>query len=706
MTFLAQSDRAECGLACLGMVASHHGAELDLFDLRERFAISANGTNLLRLMEHARALGFVARPMRAEIGSLPKIALPAILHWDLNHFVVLSKAGRRAEIFDPAKGIILLEWGEFSRHYTGIALELTPSPDFAPMRSAGRVSLKVLAGRIHGLSGSLLQLIGLALIVEATALVIPLQLQLQFDHALPNGDTNLIVLIAAAMTAVLALQTVTSLARSWTISWFGSTLNAQWVINLFAHLLKLPTDYFQRRHVGDIVSRFYSIRQIQTKLTAGFVEAVLDGFMSLGALCIMIFYSTALSGIVVVALTLYLVIRQSFYRTLWRTNEEQVLFGAQQQTEFMDSIRGIQAIKLANKQAQRHARLANITLAGARLDMRAQKISLSLSVLSRTIFGLQRIAVIGLGAQMIVSGRFTAGMLVAFVTYSEQFTQRSADMIDKVIEVLLLRTHTNRIADIALAPPEEDSGNIVPCPDALKPAIELRNIGFRYGQDDLWVLKNLDVKIDAGEAVAIVGPSGCGKSTLARIILGLLRPTEGQVLLDGVDVRAIGFARFRTIAAAVMQDDTLFSGSIAENISFFAQDADYREDDIIASARLAGVHDQIMAMPMGYETLVGDMGTTLSGGQKQRIILARAIFRRPKILLLDEATSHLDVTSEQAVNAAIAEMKITRIIIAHRPQTIASASRIIDLGSLNTGGSSNFASVTALAVPHQQPQLA
>lgn len=706
IVFMPQADRAGCALACLGMVASYHRMEIDLFALRDRFATSASGTTLLQLVAHARALGFTTRPIRAEPEALRGIRLPAILHWDLNHFVVLSRVGPRdVEIHDPARGVSVMRWAEFGRHFTGIALELSPAVDFTPMLSRGKVSLLTLAGRIRGLGGALGQLIGLALIIEITALLIPLQLQVEFDQALPFRDTGLLTLIVVGMTAVVALQAFSALARAWAISWFGATLNAQWVINLFEHLLRVPLDYFQRRHVGDIVARFYSIRQIQTKLTAGFVEAVLDGVMSLGALGIMLTYSPTLGGIVAAALVLYVCLRQRFYRALWRTNEEQVLFGARQQSEFMDTIRGIQAIKLADMQGHRHARLANITMEGARLDMRSQSISLSLNVLNRAVFGFQRVAVVGLGAYFVMQDRLSAGMLVAFVVYADQFTQRGADLVDKVIEVLLLRTHTDRIADIALTAPETDDSTDADQPASAAfgggaPVIELEDLGFRYAGGEPWIFRNLNLRIDAGQAVAITGPSGCGKSTLARLILGLMRPTEGRILIDGVDIRRLGMTRFRSLAAAVMQDDTLFSGSIAENISFFAADADHREHDVVACAVAAGVHDQITAMPMGYETLVGDMGTTLSGGQKQRIILSRALYRKPRILLLDEATSHLDLLSERTVNEAVAAMDITRIIIAHRPETIASAARVVDFADLRD------AARTAARETHPEPDLA
>ena len=270
----------------------------------------------------------------------------------------------------------------------------------------------------------------------------------------------------------------------------------------------------------------------------------------------------------------------------------------------------------------------------------------------------------------------SAGTLVLCVAYAEQFATRARDLIDKLVEFRLLRVHGQRIADIALAEPERDvaSSWAGPVPE---PRIEVHGVSFRYADDEPWVLRDCSLAIAAGESVAISGPSGCGKTTLAKLILGLLHPTEGIITIGGIDIRRYGLGAYRAQFGAVMQEDELFSGSIADNISFFDPNADM--DAIRRAALVASIADDIAAMPMGYETLVGDMGSSLSGGQKQRVLLARALYRQPRILLLDEATSHLDVSRERRINGEVARLAMTRIIIAHRPETIASADRVIHL---------------------------
>jgi ATP-binding cassette subfamily B protein RaxB len=270
----------------------------------------------------------------------------------------------------------------------------------------------------------------------------------------------------------------------------------------------------------------------------------------------------------------------------------------------------------------------------------------------------------------------TTGTLVLCVAYAEQFAARARDLIDKLVELRLLRVHTQRIADIALTEPERDVASTW-AGAAPEPRIEVDAVAFRYAEGEPWVLKDCSLAIAAGESVAISGPSGCGKTTLAKLILGLLQPTEGRITIGGIDIRKFGLGAYRAQFGAVMQEDELFSGSIADNISFFDPNADM--DAIRTAAAMASIADDVMAMPMGYETLVGDMGSSLSGGQKQRVLLARALYRRPRILLLDEATSHLDVSRERRINGEVARLAITRIIIAHRPETIASADRVIHL---------------------------
>jgi ATP-binding cassette subfamily B protein RaxB len=304
------------------------------------------------------------------------------------------------------------------------------------------------------------------------------------------------------------------------------------------------------------------------------------------------------------------------------------------------------------------------------------RFGLGFSSASQLIFGVERIAVIWIGAVLALQSVFSVGMLVAYLAYKDQFAQRVSGLIDKWVEFRMLRLHGERLADIVLAEPErnqERTGTVTEEP--MRARLDVVGLSFRYAEGEPWVLKDCSFTVEDGESVAIVGASGCGKTTLVKLLLGLLATTRGSIALDGWEIDRLGHQRYRQMVGAVMQDDQLFAGSIAENIAF--GDDGYDQERVEEAARLASIHDEILTMPMSYHSLIGDMGTTLSGGQKQRVILARALYRQPRILFLDEATSHLDVERERLVNEAIRNMKLTRIIIAHRPETITSADRVL-----------------------------
>jgi ATP-binding cassette subfamily B protein RaxB len=593
--------------------------------------------------------------------------------------VVLKKASKgHVEVHDPAVGIRKIPMSEVSEHFSGIALELSPGANFSPIHARIAVSLRSLTGRVRGVIAALAQIFALAVSLEILALTGPFFLQWVVDQVLVSGDRDLLMLLGAGFLSVAIFSALITAARSLAITWLGAILNVQWTSNLFSHLMRLPLDWYEKRHVGDVVSRFGSIQSIQKTLTTQFIGSLLDGLMSVLTLAAMLLYSTWMTALVSALFALYGIVRWAFFSPLRRANEEHIVYAARQQSELLEAIRGSMPIKLANKQDDRLARYANATVSTINRDIKIQRLTIAFTLSNQLMFGIGRIALIWIGARLAIDNAFSAGMLIAFIAFSDQFVTRAAGLIDKWTDFRMLRLHAERIADIALTAPEKvaDSTWLGPTPEA---SIELRNVSFRYAEGDPWIVQHCNLRVDAGQSIAFVGPSGGGKSTLAKIVLGLLEPTEGEVLFGGIDIRKLGLDTYRQWVGAVMQDDQLFAGSIADNIAFF--DPHVEMDRVVGAAQLAAIHDDISAMPMGYQALVGDMGSSLSGRQKQRVILARALYRAPKLLVLDEATSHLDVLREKTVNNAIERLPITRIVISHRPETVAAFPKFARVGS-------------------------
>ncbi len=673
-----QTEAAECGLASLGMVASYHGHRTDLAGLRRRFTLSLKGATLAYLMQAASRLRLAPRALRLELEELPRLRTPCILHWDLNHFVVLASAGpREATIHDPAFGVRRMPLAEVSKHFTGIALELAPTADFHPADERRRVRLRDLTGPVSGLAASLAQVLLLALVLQAFALLAPFYMQWVVDGAVVAADRDLLSVLGLGFLLLAVVQVAGGALRSWVVLYLGTTLNLQWLANVFSHLLRLPVAWFERRHLGDVVSRFGAVTTIQRTITSSFVEALIDGIMALATLAMMLVYSSALTGLAVAAVVAYAASRAAFYSPLRRATEEHIVHAARQQSHFLETVRGVQSIKLFGRQEERRSRWLNLVVDAVNRDLVVQKLSLGFRSANGLVFGIERIAVVWVGALLVLDSAFSVGMLFAFMAYKEQFSARVAGLIDKAIELKMLQLQAERLADIVLAPPEEEPATAAP--PVAEASIEVRHLSFRYADNEPFVLRDCSFRIEPGESVAIVGPSGGGKTTLAKLMLGLLQPTDGQVLVGGVDLQKLGVDAYRRLVGTVMQEDPLFAGSIAENVSFF--DPDPSQEAIERCTRLAAVHDDIAAMPMGYHTLIGDMGAALSGGQRQRILLARALYTQPRILFLDEATSALDVQRERQVNEAIRGLSLTRILIAHRPETIASAGRVIVLAN-------------------------
>lgn len=676
---ILQTEAAECGLACLAMVAGHHGYRTDLATLRSKYSISLKGMTLAHLIKIAARLDLNSRPLRLEMGSLPQLRLPAVLHWDLNHFVVLTEVRRRkVVILDPNIGRRALSYSELSKHFTGVALELTPGERFQRKTERSRTSIRQMVGRLPGLGGTLGQLFLLAAAVEVFAIVSPLFMQLVLDHAVVAGDRELLRVLGLGFLLLTLIRTGVSTLRSWVALYLNTTLNLQMLARLYWHLMRLPMAYFSSRHLGDITSRFDSLSTIRRIVTTNFLEAILDGLMAMVTALMMFIYSWRLALIVCAATALYGVLRVIRYAPLREATEDQIVCAARQETNFLETLRGMQSVKLFNRQEQRTANYQNLAVDTFNASIRIQKLRMLFNAFNGILFGIENITVIWLGAALLLEGGFSVGMLFAFIAYKSQFSSRMSNLIDNAIEFRMLDLHRERVADIALTEPELELAGSGLTPLPIRSDIEVRNLSVRYAESEPFVLQNINLRIEEGDSIAITGPSGCGKTTLLKVIMGLLPPTEGEILIGGISLSRLGTAQYRNLIGTVMQDDKLFSGSLADNITFFDPQPDMER--VETCARMAAIHDDILHMPMGYQTLVGDMGTVLSGGQKQRVLLARALYKQPRILLLDEATSHLDVVRERQVSEAIRQLRVTRVIVAHRRETIATADRLFRLG--------------------------
>ncbi|EPF0317322.1 peptidase domain-containing ABC transporter [Enterobacter chuandaensis] len=676
-----QTESAECGLACLAMVAGAFRLPADLAALRRRTGLSSRGATLRTIMEAASTVGLKSRALRLDIDKLGELRTPCILHWDFSHFVVLVRCRRnRFVIHDPAFGRRIMGINEMSQHFTGVALELWPSDtgdtlqDTSP--SPARVPIWSLTGRIAGLGSTLTRLFCFSLLIESAGLLLPVGMQLVMDHVIPAGDVSLLTLICLGLLLSVVFSTAVSMLRAQTSLMLNILTDVQWKARLFDRLLSLPLDYFEKRRLGDIQSRFTSLDTLRSTLTSNVVSSIMDGIMSVGLLVMLLLYGGWLAWVVVGFTLAWCIFRLSTYNPYRRISEELIIKSARSGSHFMETLYGITTLKALGLSSLRAQNWLNLNVDSANANVRKTRYEMLFSGGSTLINSLGQITLLWLGADLVIRGQMTAGMFVAFSTYRGQFATRTASLLNMALQLRLLSLHKARVADIALTEPEsKEPGPFRPLVSPGEPAaLNVRGLSFQYDVQSPPLFSELNLDIAAGESVAITGPSGQGKTTLMKVLAGLLRPSAGEVCVNGINTALVPES-WRASIACVLQEDTLFAGTVAENICAMAQEQDQAHME--TCARHCCIHEDIQRMPMGYQTLISELGGGLSGGQKQRLLIARALYRRPSVLFLDEATSHLDEHNEARVNAAIRDLKVTRIMIAHRPSTIASADRVL-----------------------------
>ena len=673
-----QTETAECGLACLAMICGHFGKNIDLIYLRRKFNLSARGATLAGINGIAEQLGMATRALSLELDELRVLKTPCILHWDFSHFVVLVSVKRnRYVLHDPARGIRYISREEMSRYFTGVALEVWPGSEFQSETLQTRISLRSLINSIYGIKRTLAKIFCLSVVIEAINLLMPVGTQLVMDHAIPAGDRGLLTLISAALMFFILLKAATSTLRAWSSLVMSTLINVQWQSGLFDHLLRLPLAFFERRKLGDIQSRFDSLDTLRATFTTSVIGFIMDSIMVVGVFVMMLLYGGYLTWIVLCFTTIYIFIRLVTYGNYRQISEECLVREARAASYFMETLYGIATVKIQGMVGIRGAHWLNMKIDAINSGIKLTRMDLLFGGINTFVTACDQIVILWLGAGLVIDNQMTIGMFVAFSSFRGQFSERVASLTSFLLQLRIMSLHNERIADIALHEKEEKKPEIEIVAHMGPISLETNDLSYRYDSQSAPIFSALSLSVAPGESVAITGASGAGKTTLMKVLCGLFEPDSGRVLINGIDIRQMGINNYHRMIACVMQDDRLFSGSIRENICGFAEEMD--EEWMVECARASHIHDVIMNMPMGYETLIGELGEGLSGGQKQRIFIARALYRKPGILFMDEATSALDSESEHFVNVAIKNMNITRVIIAHRETTLKTVDRVISI---------------------------
>jgi ATP-binding cassette subfamily B protein RaxB len=673
-----QTENAECGLVCLAYASAKLGAHPDIGELRRRFLVSNRGVDLKQVVEMAAAMDMVSRAVRCELEELRQLKLPAILHWNLKHFVVLDKVtSRHVIVHDPAVGRVKFTHAEAGRRFTGVALELSQAPAFRPRNPPPTISIWSWIRFTPNLSNGLGQTLVLSLMLQAYVLASPFFMQLAIDQAALKGDGELMAVLALGFGLFGLFNVGAGLLRSLAIQQLSAFLSWDMSIRLFRHLVRLPLEWFQKRKLADTISRFDAINPIRDLVSGALISAVIDGLLAVTTVLMMFLFSWQLACIALFGVVCLIGVKLAALPRSLRLGAENLAASIAENGKRIETIKAIQTIKTMAAESQQEVQWSNKYADLIRKKIAAGSFQFSIDTARQTIDVLASVAIIYIGVMAIIGGNLTIGVLYAFVSYKGQFATAVNNVVDQMIQWRLSDIYSMRLADIVLSPKEEGVDHIDYALPPMGGNIDVLNLGFRYGPLEPFVLKSVNLSVKAGEFLAIVGPSGAGKSTLLKVMCGLYPATFGEVRLDGRPLSSWGLKTMRSMYGVVMQDDELLSGTIADNVSFF--DNKVNMDEIWRALDAAALKDEVMAMPMKAESFVGDMGGALSGGQKQRLLIARALYKKPKILFFDEATSHLDAANEEKINRSLRSLEVTRIVIAHRRETIAAADAVFDI---------------------------
>ncbi|NKQ57769.1 peptidase domain-containing ABC transporter [Amycolatopsis sp. K13G38] len=673
-----QMSEVECGLACLTMVLNHYGCGVSLSELRTRSGVGRDGLSALDIVRTARRYGMRVRAISLRWNDFRFIRTPAILHWEFNHFVVMERWSRRyVTVVDPAVGRRRLTHDEFDAGFTGVVILPEPGSAFdrrpAPSRQRSR---RYLFRYMKQAPGTFLQILGVSLVLLLLGLTLPVLTKVVVDRLLPYRIQEVMPLLGIGILVLFLATTVAALLREWLLVYLRARIDMHMMLDFVEHMLALPYRFFQQRSSGDLLSRAASNAMLREVLSNQLLSAVMDSGLVVFYLVILLWQSLPF-GLLTLAFgafqVLLLVATNRYIGGL--AHRELAAFG-KAQGYLAESLVGIGTLKAAGAEHGAFERWSNAFFDQLNNSLRYHTASGTLTAILTALRSFGQLALLWVGAAQVLNGSITLGTMVALLALASAFFAPLASLVNSGQQFQIVRANLDRISDVTEAEPEQDRQDVAPAPP-LSGALRLEQLGFRYATNSPHVLRRVDLTIEAGQRVAIVGPSGSGKSTLAKLLLGLYVPTEGDVIYDGLSLQRMNWQELRRQFGVVLQESMLFSGSIYANIAL--GNLALERERVIEAAKIAAIHDDITAMPMGYDTFVAEGGSALSGGQRQRLSIARAVAREPAILLLDEATSHLDVETEKKVAQNLQSLTCTQIIIAHRLSTVRDADVILVL---------------------------
>lgn len=675
LPLVRQSTSGECGLSCIAMVAGFLGVGTDLVELRRHNGGNINGATLADLSNICESLGLSTRPVRCRVSELRKLRTPCVLHWQFNHFVVLKSASRgRVVIHDPARGVVKDTYENVRRAFTGVALEISRGSGFRKAKAPPALKLSSLtaldAEFIKKLSAGLV----LSLIVELLVLASPFYLQTVIDQVLGQGDVSLLDVLVLGFSALLVFQVVASTMRQLTFQYLSQVSVFDISARVLHKLLRLPLSYFRSRDLGDIQHRIQSLARVQAFIVHSAPALLLDAVFITLLTGLLTIYDAGLTALVLAVTALWCLWRALIFPVSLRLSGDIAIAESSVDTHFLETLRAVQTIKMANGEAARQSEWRNLFADRINAKIRVGNLAVVDSAVRQVLFQGLRILCVYLLAKDVLAGQMSIGMVSAFVAYLGMFMARAGGIVDRLIEYKLLAVPLNRLADVVYGDEETARGR-GRTPTSADYCLNMKHAWFRFDNSGRWILRDCSCRIPENGFVAIAGVSGEGKSTLLRLLAGLEPLSEGELSIAGLSVEDWPVQDLRAVTATVFEDDSLLKGTVAENIALFGSGFDLAR--VQRAAVRACIDREIRQFPMGYQTRIGDLGSSLSKGQAQRILMARALYREPRILLIDEATSGLDYRLEKRVIQTLSTMNATRIAITHSDQMLEAADEVL-----------------------------